>query len=169
MDFTTSLPRTLLIANGNDDEVLFFMWALKTAGIDRSADFVSSGPQAVSYLQDSITDLCVASQVQVLLLLDDQIPLTNALQVLVWIRSQPALKSLSVYMFASSPLAADISRAKRFGAREYWVKPSNPGPRQFMDLALKLKAIIQPGASPSSALERSRHHSHAREQARAFT
>ena len=72
-------------------------------------------------------------------------------------------------MFATSPLAADISRAKRFGVREYWVKPSNPGPRQFMDLALKLKAIIQPGASPSSALERSRHHSHAREQARAFT
>jgi CheY-like chemotaxis protein len=156
MDFTTTPPRSLLIANGNDDEVLFLMWALKTAGIDRSADFVSSGPQAVTYLQDAITNLSVASQVQVLLLLDDQIPLMNALEVLAWIRLQPELKALSVYMLASSRLPGDLARAKRFGAREYWIKPANPGPRQFMDLALRLKAVMQPGAMTFPALEKSR-------------
>src|SRR5689334_19312104 len=81
MDFTTTLPRTLLIAIGNGDEGLFLMWALGPARIDRSADVVSSGPPAVTYLQDGIVNLSLASQVQVLLRLDHQLPLVIALEL----------------------------------------------------------------------------------------
>src|SRR6185503_7472692 len=62
-----------------------------------------------------------------LVLLDLRIPKIPGLEVLKWIRKQPALKKIPVLVLTSSDAKRDIEDAYRLGANSYFVKPINPG------------------------------------------
>lgn len=57
-----------------------------------------------------------------LVLLDLKMPRRSGFEVLQWIRSQPALRSLPVFILTSSEEPADIDRAYALGANAYLVK-----------------------------------------------
>ena len=59
------------------------------------------------------------------ILLDLQLPYFTGLQVLEWIRLQPALKRIPVVMFSSSSQASDINTAYDLGVNSYLVKPTD--------------------------------------------
>ncbi|MDB6123496.1 MAG: two-component system response regulator, partial [Pedosphaera sp.] len=62
-----------------------------------------------------------------LVLLDLKMPRVDGLEVLGWIRSQPALKRLVVIVFTASNQAAEVNRAYEMGANSYLVKPIELG------------------------------------------
>ena len=54
-------------------------------------------------------------------------PRKSGLEVLKWVRSEPAISTLPVIVLTSSLHDADIHRAYLQGANAYLVKPTNPG------------------------------------------
>src|SRR6185369_17012253 len=52
-------------------------------------------------------------------------PRKDGFEVLDWIRHQPALRRLRVYILSASSRAEDIGRAYDLGANSYLVKPGN--------------------------------------------
>lgn len=58
-----------------------------------------------------------------LLLLDMNLPGVNGLQLLQWIRSDPALSQIPVIVFSSSQHPRDVQRAYQLGANCYVSKP----------------------------------------------
>jgi CheY-like chemotaxis protein len=59
------------------------------------------------------------------LLLDLNLPGQNGFELLEWIRHQPALKRLRVFILSASSRTQDIERAYDLGASSYLVKPRN--------------------------------------------
>ena len=59
------------------------------------------------------------------MLLDLNMPRKNGFEVLAWIRQQPALKPLHVYVLSASSQDEDIRRCYNLGANSYLVKPGN--------------------------------------------
>lgn len=84
---------------------------------------VVNGEEAISYLagQGIYADRERHPMPQ-LVLLDLKLPRKSGLEVLEWIRNQPALASLPVFMLTSSQEPADLDRAYTLGANSYLVK-----------------------------------------------
>jgi CheY-like chemotaxis protein len=61
-----------------------------------------------------------------LVLLDLRLPQVPGLEVLKWIRQQPALIHLHVIVFSSSRQESDVKTARQLGASAYIVKRSRP-------------------------------------------
>jgi len=58
-------------------------------------------------------------------LLDLNMPRKNGFEVLAWLRDQPELKRLHVYVLSASSQEEDIRRCYNLGANAYLVKPGN--------------------------------------------
>ena len=59
------------------------------------------------------------------MLLDLKMPRKDGFEVLSWIRQQPVLKRLPIFVLTASSRREDIERAFGLGANAYLVKPSN--------------------------------------------
>ena len=59
-----------------------------------------------------------------LVLLDLKLPHVMGMDVLAWIRNQPAWKTLPVLVLTSSALQSDVDQAYQLGANAFVVKPS---------------------------------------------
>jgi len=73
-----------------------------------------------------------------LVFLDLKLPRVMGMDVLKWIRAQPAFATMVVIILTSSQLRSDITLAYQLGANSYLVKPSNP-----LDLSALVEAIKQ--------------------------
>src|SRR5207249_5534648 len=87
-----------------------------------------------------------------LVLLDLKLPRKNGIEVLHWLRQQPALRRLPVVVLTSSKEPNDVNRAYDQGANSYLVKPL--GFDALLNLVRSLnvywlslneKAEVQPG------------------------
>lgn len=110
--------RTIFYAEDEANDVLFFKLALKKAQLPYTLVAVTDGAEAIEYLNQHPTPDLV--------LLDINMPKISGLEVLEWIRQQPRLKSSPVLMLTSSSRSEDMETAKKLGANEYLLKPSNP-------------------------------------------
>lgn len=123
---TTPPPHPILLVEDNPDDVFFLRRALKSKGIAVPIVVANDGREAMAYLGGTGR---YADRNQHLLprlvLLDLQLPYFTGLQVLAWIREQPALKPLPVVIFSSSSQARDIDNAYALGANSYLVKPTD--------------------------------------------
>ncbi|HUR44509.1 MAG TPA: response regulator [Candidatus Saccharimonadales bacterium] len=140
MSFPTGHTKSLLIVDDNDDDVFLLMWALKKGKYKPDAHRAANGVQAIAYLQNCLRNHEPSSQLPGLVLLDIKMPGVNGHEVLAWIRSQPALQHLSVYMLSSSALEVDVLKAEAAGADGYWVKPSDL--QEHLDLALRINSLL---------------------------
>lgn len=119
--------KTVLYAEDYEDDVFFMTRALRKLAPDVHLSTVRNGTEAIAYLRgrEAFADR-QAFPVPGLVLLDISMPVTNGLEVLGWIRSQPELKGLPVFMLTSSNRNADRDRATSLGADGYLVKPGGP-------------------------------------------
>lgn len=111
---------TILHVEDNPDDVLLTGLAFRKAGVDAELKVATDGAKAIDALQNGMSTAppsCV--------LLDLKLPSISGLEVLEWIRQQPALKRLPVIMLTSSLLPKDINRAYDLGANSYLLKPSD--------------------------------------------
>ena len=114
-----AMSQTILYVEVNPDDQVLLELAFRKAGVEASLEAATTGDQAIAWLQteaEAAAPACV--------LLDVKLPGLSGLQVLSWIRSQPALKRLPVVMLSSSLLPGDINQAYDLGANSYLAKPA---------------------------------------------
>jgi CheY-like chemotaxis protein len=115
---------TLLMVEDSQADVLLFRRALHKANLSNPLHVVGDGDAAVSYLggQGAYADR-QQFPLPAAVLLDLKLPRRSGLEVLAWIRLQPALRRLPVVMFTSSDSSSDIDHAYDLGANSYLIKP----------------------------------------------
>jgi CheY-like chemotaxis protein len=87
-----------------------------------------------------------------LVLLDLKLPRASGLEILEWIRKNPALKALPVIVLTTSQHSADLERAQELGANSYLVKRVDIG--QLRDIIRRIgdyAALISGAGFPTVA------------------
>ncbi len=130
--------KVVLLAEDNDDEVMLFKRAFKHAEINHSLRVVHDGEEAIAYLngEGKFADRS-EHPFPVLLLLDLRMPRKDGLQVLRWMRGQPAIKSLPVIMLSNSEDKRSVDMAYELGVNSFIVK--SPYPNEFVEQLKDLK------------------------------
>ncbi|MBI4622445.1 MAG: response regulator [Verrucomicrobia bacterium] len=118
-------PIVLLVDDSENDAQLMRI-VFERAGFVQPLRFVFDGDNAIDYLRGEgrYRDR-KQFPLPTAVLLDLNMPRKNGFEVLAWIRQQPALKRLRVYIMSTSSRAEDIERAYDLGANSYLVKPGN--------------------------------------------
>jgi len=117
------LPALLLVED-NGDDVFFMKRAISAAGIAHPLEVAQDGQAAVDYLagRGEFADR-KRFPVPFLMFLDLKLPHKSGLEVLEWIRGQPALRTLIVLVLTSSREESDVTKAYSLGANSFLVKP----------------------------------------------
>jgi CheY-like chemotaxis protein len=128
----------ILHVEDDENDILLLSLAFKQAGITNPVQVVNDGQQAIDYLArvGAYADR-TKFPVPSLVLLDLNLPKKPGLEVLEWIRDQPALKSLAVIVFSSWARKADMERASKVGSNSYFLKPMDI--HQYWEFAKRLK------------------------------
>lgn len=126
MDALTT--QTILLVEDEENDVVFMEMALEKAGLVNAFQVAEDGEEAINYLsgKGEFADRA-RYPLPALVFLDLKLPLIMGMDVLKWIRDQPAFDTTVVIMLTSSQQRSDIQRACALGANSYLVKPSNPG------------------------------------------
>ncbi len=119
-----NLPTTgpVLYAEDDENDIFFLQRAFQKANLP-GLKVVHDGQQAVDYLSASGSDPGKCP-VPSLVILDINLPFLSGLEVLAWMRKQPAVADLPVVVFTSSSQEKDIELAYRLNATAYVTKPS---------------------------------------------
>lgn len=110
----------ILHVEDNPDDVMLMELAFRKAKVAAKLEVATDGDKAIAALgngRGNPPPKCV--------LLDIKLPTLSGLEVLSWIRAQPALKRLPVIMLTSSLLPGDINHAYDLGANSYLIKPAD--------------------------------------------
>lgn len=119
-------PRILLIEDDEND-VFLMERALKKANLAPPMHIAINGQEALDYLggQGKYADRATFPMPQCVFL-DLKLPFVHGFDVLEWIRTQPSLKDVQVFVLSSSPEERDRQKARQLGAKAYLVKPPTP-------------------------------------------
>ena len=116
----------VLYVEDEENDVFFMRSAWKKAGLLNLLNVVMDGEQALEYLSGQGA---FANREQyplpALVLLDLKLPKISGLDVLKWIRQQPAIHTLPVIVLSSSNKLQDVCTAYEFRANAYLVKPAH--------------------------------------------
>jgi CheY-like chemotaxis protein len=117
---------TVLYVEDEENDVILMRRAWETAGLLSALQIAVDGEQAVAYLagEETYADRN-KYPLPCLVLLDLKLPKLSGLDVLKWIRDQPAFYTLRVVVLSSSNRPLDIHAAYARGANAYLVKPSS--------------------------------------------
>jgi CheY-like chemotaxis protein len=131
------LDFVLMLVEDDPDHVLLIQRALAKANLVNPLRIVRDGDEAIAYLsgQGPYGDRN-RYPLPSLILLDLKLPRKSGLEVLEWIRSDPALRVLPVVALTSSAETSDIERAYALGVNSYLVKPL--GFEDLLDLVKSL-------------------------------
>lgn len=122
---TTENPIVLLVDDLDNDGMLMRV-VFERAGFVEPLRFAPGGEEAIAYLRgDNGVNNHRLQGMPAAVLLDLNMPRVNGFQVLTWIRQQPHLRQLRVYILSASDRSEDIEQAYALGADSYFVKPSN--------------------------------------------
>ena len=113
----------ILLVEDDEDDLFFAERTLGKAGL-KSVFHVATGQAAVDYLsgERGFADR-EKFPLPDIILLDLKIPEINGHQVLEWVKAQPQLEAIAVYILSSSGEISDRTRATAANAAGYFVKP----------------------------------------------
>ena len=133
------VAHAILVAEDDANDIFFLRRAFQKAEVKTQILDVPNGQEAIRYLQgtppyNNRSDYPLPH----VLLLDLKMPLMSGFDVLEWLQARPELAELPALVLSSSAHEEDVSRARRLGARDYYVKPSDL--TQLTQLARELAA-----------------------------
>jgi len=114
------LSDSVLLAEDNAADVLFFKRACQKVGWSPSLKVVANGHDALTVLSGGPASAGVALDRAIL---DIKLPLLSGLEILKWIRASERWAGLPVVVLTSSQQPEDIEAAFRLGCDAYLVKP----------------------------------------------
>jgi len=141
----------ILLAEDEETDAYFVNMAFKKAGLPHSISHVLDGQQVIEYLKGEghFADRKLHPLPQ-LLLLDLKMPRVNGFDVLTWLQEHADLKKMPVVVLSSSDYPDDLETARKLGASDYRIKPSNP--QQLVQFAIDMdKRWLQRQPPRSSA------------------
>ncbi len=117
----------LLVAEDDPNDLFMLQRALAAANITLPQHVALNGEEAIHYLsgEGRFADRS-AFPIPQAVLLDLKMPLVSGFEVLEWMRSQPELSAVPVFVLTGSCIERDRERALALGARAYLVKPPTP-------------------------------------------
>jgi len=119
--------KPILYAEDEENDAFFLKRAFAQAGITHPLVVVSDGQQVMDYCSGSGPfGNRLEYPLPCLMLLDLNMPRKTGMEVLKWIREEPAVRTLPVIVLSSSLQDSDIHRAYVVGANAYLTKPSQP-------------------------------------------
>ena len=142
------MSHTILLVEDSSDDVFFMQYALKKAQISYPVQVVSDGQAAVDYL-------CGAGKygnradypLPTIMFLDLKLPCFSGFDVLAWMRAQPVLVQIPVFILTGSSEERDKARAEELGARAYFVKPPDGAMlRRAFEMVDNTAAVLAPAA-----------------------
>jgi CheY-like chemotaxis protein len=118
--------RTILLVEDCEDDLTFMRHAFQQAKSNHPLQAVRNGEEAMAYLKgEGIYSDRNRFPWPIVMLLDLNLPKKNGFEVLTWVRAQPNLKRLAVFILTASTRDEDVECAFYLGATAYLVKPSN--------------------------------------------
>jgi CheY-like chemotaxis protein len=118
-------PIVLLVDDSPNDAQLLRA-VFERAGVVEPLRSTQNASEAIAYLRgDGVYGERLQFPLPTALLLDLNMPGKNGFELLEWIRQQPALRRLRVFILSASSRAEDIEQAYDLGASSYLVKPRN--------------------------------------------
>jgi CheY-like chemotaxis protein len=118
-------PIVLLVDDSVNDARLLRA-VFERAGVVEPLRSAQDANEAIAYLRgDGAYADRLHFPLPTALLLDLNMPGQNGFELLEWIRQEPSLKRLRVFILSASTRAEDIERAYDLGASSYLVKPRN--------------------------------------------
>jgi CheY-like chemotaxis protein len=146
----------ILVVEDSDDHVLLLRHAFQKAGIKNPIQVVSTGEEAIEYLDGtgrySNWDIF---RLPAVVLLDLKLPGIDGFGVLRWVRQQAGLKGLIVIMLTSSDLMQETNHAYELGVNAFLVKPVDLGKLIEMMRAFRDFCLIAVKAPHISRINRS--------------
>ncbi|HEX7897499.1 MAG TPA: response regulator [Planctomycetota bacterium] len=126
-----------LLVEDDPDQILLIQRAFADANLVNPLRVVRDGAEAVEYLAgDGAFADRTRHPLPSLILLDLRLPKKSGLEVLEWLRADPALKATPVVVLTSSSEPTDIERCHALGVNAYLVKPV-----RFADLLELVKGV----------------------------
>jgi CheY-like chemotaxis protein len=118
--------QTILVVDDCEDDLALMRDAFKEAKCSHPVQEVRNGEEAIDYLKGEgpYRDRS-RFPLPIVMLLDLNMPKKNGYDVLTWVRAQPDLKRLVIYILTASMQNEDVERAFYLGATSYLAKPSN--------------------------------------------
>jgi len=120
-----NVKQTILLVDDSENDLFLMRAAFKKAEFNSPLQMVQNGEEAIVYLKgEGIYQDRNQYALPAVMLLDLNMPRKNGFEVLEWVRSQPALKRLSVIILTASLRGEDVERAFDLGATAFLVKPA---------------------------------------------
>ena len=117
--------RTILLVDDNEDDVFIMQSVFQKLQIPNPIQTLTDGDDAIAYLNgDGRYSDRARYPLPTVVLLDLNMPRRNGFEVLAWIRAQPTMKNLTVYILSASMRQVDVEQALALGANWYLIKPS---------------------------------------------
>lgn len=114
----------VLLVDDSEDDALLLGRIFERVGFMAPLQFVRDGEEVIAYLNGAgVYADRTKFPLPTVVLLDLKMPRKSGFDVLTWIRQQPGLKRLCVYILSASSQIDDIKRAYDLGANSYLVKP----------------------------------------------
>ena len=131
-----------LFVEDDDDLVLLFRRALARTRSPGVLHIVPDGEEAVSYLsgKGKYADRDV-HPLPCLIITDLHMPRRDGIELLDWIRGQEGLREIPVVLLSTSDDPKSMRKAEEFGAKAYWVKPSQI--RELEKVARRVAVFLQ--------------------------
>lgn len=132
------MTHPVLLVEDDENDVFFMQRAFREAAILNPLNVANDGREAIDYLtgKGKYGDR-KQWPLPCLVLMDLKLPYVLGLDVLKWIRSEPAFKSIIVVVLTSSRQDADVEKAYSLGANSYLVKP--PDVHQLVAMVKRIK------------------------------
>lgn len=128
-----------MVAEDDEDTVLFMRRAFKKSGIDDGFQAVSDGVEAVAYLsgEGQYADRH-KFPFPTVLLCDLKMPRMDGYELLRWLGEHESCKVVPTVIFSSSRLESDVHQCYVMGANAFLEKPTSPD-----EMAEVLKAMYE--------------------------
>jgi CheY-like chemotaxis protein len=131
------VPKTILYAEDNVDDVFIFKLAFKRATLPHTLHIVDDGQQAIEWF-DGIKQFADRDKhpLPQVLVTDIKMPRKNGFELLEWVRAHEVFAKVPVIVLSSSDEPRDVKRAYELGATTYFVKTP-----QYQDVIQFLRTL----------------------------
>lgn len=131
-----SALRPILLVEDNQNDLVLTLTALKRSKLANEIIITRDGSEALDFLLRRGQYANRDASAPIVVFLDLKMPKMDGLEVLQYMKAEPALQTIPVVMLTSSNQEVDLVKSYRLGVNAYVVKPVDA--KQFMDSVQEL-------------------------------